>query len=101
MAIVNCPECDKEVAEKARDCPHCGHRLNKPKRSIIGKICLWVFILFNIGMPIWVISACSASATAESSAEAVGVGLAGVFLVIVWLVGSIILGIPALLTRAK
>ncbi len=108
MPLINCPECDKEVADKARDCPSCGHRLNKPKRSVFGKICLWLFILFNIGMPVWIISTCAAvgetvntGTDAEAAGAVIGGGIAGAFLVVIWLVGTIILGIPALLTRAK
>ena len=29
MAIVNCPECKKEVSDKARSCPHCGCPLSE------------------------------------------------------------------------
>lgn len=29
MALVNCPECNKEVSEKARVCPNCGYPLLK------------------------------------------------------------------------
>ncbi len=75
MPLINCPECDKEVADKARDCPSCGHRLNKPKRSVFGKICLWLFILFNIGMPVWIISTCAAvgeTVNTGTDAEAAG-----------------------------
>ena len=24
MALINCPECGKEISEKAKSCPHCG-----------------------------------------------------------------------------
>ena len=24
MSLINCPECNKEVSNKARICPHCG-----------------------------------------------------------------------------
>jgi len=24
MPLVNCPECEKEISESARACPHCG-----------------------------------------------------------------------------
>ena len=34
MALIKCPECNKEVSDKAEVCPHCGIRLkedeNKP-----------------------------------------------------------------------
>lgn len=27
MALIQCPECGKEVSDKARKCPHCGYPL--------------------------------------------------------------------------
>lgn len=27
MALIKCPECDKEVSDKAISCPHCGYEL--------------------------------------------------------------------------
>ncbi len=33
MALISCPECKKEVSDKAESCPHCGCPLSaKPKR---------------------------------------------------------------------
>lgn len=29
MALIRCPECDKEVSSEARVCPHCGYPLRK------------------------------------------------------------------------
>ncbi len=28
MALINCPECKKQVSEKARGCPGCGYPIN-------------------------------------------------------------------------
>ena len=28
MAIINCPECGREVSDKALTCPHCGNPIN-------------------------------------------------------------------------
>ena len=28
MALINCPECGKEVSDKAPACPNCGYRIN-------------------------------------------------------------------------
>ena len=28
MALVNCPECNKEIANDAQQCPNCGHPFN-------------------------------------------------------------------------
>lgn len=30
MALINCPECNKEISDKAGACPHCGFPLTKP-----------------------------------------------------------------------
>lgn len=27
MALINCPECGKEVSDKAANCPNCGYPL--------------------------------------------------------------------------
>jgi len=29
MALVNCPECKKDVSNKAKLCPHCGYKMQK------------------------------------------------------------------------
>lgn len=28
MAIIKCPECGKDVSDKARNCPHCGNPID-------------------------------------------------------------------------
>lgn len=28
MALINCPECNKEISDKAKSCPHCGCPIN-------------------------------------------------------------------------
>ncbi len=29
MALINCPECNKEISDKTRKCPHCGYPIKK------------------------------------------------------------------------
>lgn len=31
MALISCPECTKEVSDKAGSCPHCGVQLQAPQ----------------------------------------------------------------------
>ena len=31
MALINCPECGKEISDKATNCPHCGFPVQKEK----------------------------------------------------------------------
>lgn len=33
MSLINCPECQKEVSDKAELCPHCGYRLNDSSKK--------------------------------------------------------------------
>ena len=42
MALINCPECKKEISDTARKCPHCGYvvksvlkDVNTNKKTII------------------------------------------------------------------
>ncbi|MBQ2882693.1 MAG: zinc ribbon domain-containing protein [Alphaproteobacteria bacterium] len=28
MALINCPECNREISDKAKACPHCGYPIN-------------------------------------------------------------------------
>lgn len=47
MALIKCPECGKEVSDKASACPNCGYRMLHPEKTAaiikyakIGIICL-------------------------------------------------------------
>ena len=109
MALITCPDCNKEVSQDAFKCPSCGKTLKKPKRSLGGKIIKWSFIIFNVLMLIWLITGMNAASdvyqTAASEAEkagaAIGTGI-GVFMIFVfWAIGDAILGILTLLTRPK
>lgn len=33
MALINCPECNKEISDKAASCPNCGCPINSPATS--------------------------------------------------------------------
>ena len=28
MSLINCPECNKEISDKAKSCPHCGYEIS-------------------------------------------------------------------------
>lgn len=47
MALINCPECNKEISDKTCKCPNCGIVINKPKSSITGVIFKYLFLIFN------------------------------------------------------
>lgn len=78
-------------------------------RTTFGKIVKWVFILFNILMLVWLVGSCSAISEvsqqsvndAERAGAAIGAGIGVTFLLFVWGVGDVILGLFVLFTRRK
>lgn len=68
MALMNCPECGKEVSDKASACPNCGYRITYLEKSStlikyakIGIICLLVVVV--------IIALCKATSTVHSPFE--------------------------------
>jgi len=109
MALVNCKECNSQVSDNALDCPSCGARLRKPKRSFAGKVIKWMFILFNLLMLWWFITGIGGAAStiettgseAGQAGAALGTGLGAMFIIGIWVAGDVILGLLTLLTRPK
>ncbi len=109
MALVNCPECNKEVSSSALKCPSCGKQLRKPKRTILGMLIKWIFIIFNIFMIYSLFVGLSgsgevinnAASEAERTGAAIGTGLGVMVLGSIWVIGDIIIGIFVFLTRPK
>lgn len=107
MSLTKCPSCQTEVSSTALTCPKCGHVLRKPKRSLFGKLCLWSFYLWNILMVIWLVgglnsvSDIEANTAAEQAGAAIGAGIGITMIIVFWVIGDIITGLFALLTRPK
>ena len=40
MALIKCPECNKEISDMASACPCCGYPISNTKKPIIGKMTL-------------------------------------------------------------
>lgn len=38
MALIKCPECNKEISSRAFDCPICGYPVNKKPKSSLDKL---------------------------------------------------------------
>ncbi len=34
MALINCPECGREISDQAESCPHCGYPINRNNKDI-------------------------------------------------------------------
>lgn len=90
MALINCKECNSEIGDEAFDCPRCGVSLKKPKRTLIGKIIKWTFILYNVMMLLKFISGLMN-------------GLSSIVMLVLpfWAAGDIILGLLVFLTKPK
>ena len=41
MALIDCPECSKEVSDQAATCPHCGGTIDRTKRFETQEIEKW------------------------------------------------------------
>lgn len=55
MALMNCPECNNEVSDTARTCPHCGYHLKKfiitrKTKAVIFCICLALIAVIGINI---------------------------------------------------
>jgi len=55
MALIKCPECNREISEFAKTCPSCGYKIKHPKQKkrnkIIGGI-IFVVATFCIGIAV-------------------------------------------------
>ena len=81
---------------------------NAPQRGFFGKLFLWSFYGFNVLMLIWLVGGvCSASQDisqlqgAEQVGATIGTGLGAFFIIIIWVLGDIILGLLALVSRPR
>jgi hypothetical protein len=109
MAMITCKECTGAVSDTAMSCPACGVQLRKPKRTIFGQICKWIFIAFNALMIVWLFlttaGATEATELATSQAArdgiALGLGMAMTMIGTIWAIGDVILGMFVMFTRAK
>ncbi len=109
MALISCKECNEQVSDQALKCPKCGFQLRKPKRGFFGKLAKWSLIGFNLLMMVWLLSylgdvgKLSAAQTSEAgkAGAAIGTALGTGMLLGFWVVGDIILGLWAMLTRPR
>lgn len=106
--MIECPTCQHKVSVSANTCPSCGAVLRKPKRGFFGKLTVFAFWGFNALMVLWIwggtqsaVETSSGLSGAEAAGAAIGTGIGVTLLVMIWLVGAIILGLMALLTRPK
>lgn len=105
MALVACGGCKGEVSDTAMACPKCGHALRALTRGPVGVVAKWLFILFNALMLAWLIgglyevSRIEARSDMERGARDLGASIGVAYIMTIWGVGAVPLGLLALLTR--
>ncbi len=107
-AMIECPSCSHQVSASAQSCPSCAAVLRKPKRGLFGKLVIFAFWGFNIlmGVGIWVgtqgaVETSQGLTGAEAVGATIGAGIGLGLLLTIWVIGAVILGLMALLTRPK
>ena len=58
MALITCPECNRQVSDTAKTCPCCGYKMNteivkRRKKTVIITMSLSLFIVLLVGVPIY------------------------------------------------
>ena len=76
-----------------------GYRTVKGRLGVIGWISRIALVVWTVAMIGWLWGAGDMASEATSTAEQVGVGIGIWMIIIVWMVGTVIFGIWALLTR--
>ena len=49
MALIKCPECGKEISDKAKACPECGYKMNKSKKKFIPILIFVLLVVACVG----------------------------------------------------
>ncbi|MDR3177625.1 MAG: hypothetical protein LBT96_01450 [Campylobacteraceae bacterium] len=95
--LIECPDCSKEVSRNAYKYPHCGATIKKSKRTLLGKIVLWIFVIFNLFM----IHRMSGVLTYNFQSGIITKGVAFWIVMLQWAIGMVVLGAATYFTRAK
>jgi len=110
MALIYCKDCGAEANAKAVSCPYCRTRLGKSQQAFFGVIIKYTFILFQIVMVCWLLSGIQSSpffgiARGDPTYEVAFDILDAVFFtlkfVVIWVAGTLILGLLNLVTRPQ
>lgn len=55
MALIKCPECDKDISDTIKKCPNCGYKLKKKINKKITYILVVIFIILTITGIVYII----------------------------------------------
>ena len=116
LVFVECPNCHARVSTRAIFCPECHGRLRQPPRDLAAPVFRWSFVIFNIVMVCWTAfyavtgrtslrDSAIAADPGPDPAAATGTPVPGEmglgFLVMLWALGFLVLGVCAAFTHFK
>lgn len=114
--FVECPNCRTRVSTRAVTCPECHGPLRAPPRDLAAPVFRWSFIVFNVVMICWTLFYAATGRTTlrppeivvdagEDALAVTGTPIAGGmgvgFLLVLWGLGFVILGLCAAFARVK
>jgi hypothetical protein len=100
-----CSTCYHKVSEPAATCPSCGASVKLGKRNLFGVLALTGFWAFNMAMAVWYWNLNGSTATAGNMdsmpVAAFWPDIQTNQLMVIWLLGTVLLGVLAYMSRAK
>ena len=102
--LAQCPNCGATVSTRSAQCPQCHGRLRPPDRDAGGRVFGWAFAAFNGLMLAWIAFYIMTGRTTlrtvdiegDLAGTPVGGGLGIGFLLVLWGLGLVVLGLCAL-----
>lgn len=106
--LARCPNCGATVSTRSTHCPQCHGRLRRPRKDAANLVFAWTFVAFNALMIVWItfymITGRTTLRTAQIEGEAAATPIPGEmgvgFLLLLWMLGLLILGLCAMFNIA-
>lgn len=104
-----CKACNSKIDNQVMNCQNCGIRYNVAGRNVFGKLILYSFIVYNFLMLILFILKFDEFTTMINSlfgkthpdGSKIAIGLGEIMILFTCVMGNIVLGMMALLTRPE
>lgn len=106
--LARCPNCGATVSSRSIYCPQCHGRLQGPRKDAASLVFAWAFVAFNALMVAWIsfylITGRTTLRTVGIEGQAAGTPVPGElgvgFLLLLWVLGLLILGLCAMFNFA-
>lgn len=106
--LTQCPNCGATVSTRSVHCPDCHGRLLAPRKDAANIVFAWSFVAFNALMAAWIgfymLTGRTTLRTANIEGDMAGTPVSGGmgvgFLLLLWVLGLLILGLCAMFSIA-